>query len=1581
MVAAGIMLAATAFMASAADFTAENYWENPQMVGENRETAHATYVPYSTVAKLKADAKFYATPWVEPASDLRISLNGQWKFNYVGDPANRPTDFMQEGFDASQWAEIPVPANWEMHGYGTPIYCNERSPFGDSEAAAGKIGRSYNGWAYDYNPVGSYLRTFEVPADWADKQLLLNFGGIYSAAFIWVNGQYIGYTQGANNDHEFDITSAARTGQNTLAVQVIRWSDGSYLEQQDMFRMSGIYRDVTLTAVPRTFVRDHYITAKLDPNAGYTSGQFNVELDIANRASAAASVTAQVELIGPDGASVWTSPAQAVSNLVSGAEQKVTLTTSLSNLQLWSAEVPTLYTVLVKLSDANGRELEAFATKYGFREIEQIGALIYINGQRIWFKGVNRSDTDPVLGRAVNEQTMLTDVLLMKQHNMNTIRTSHYPNAAKMYAMFDHFGLYTIDEADLECHPTTQLSSVPEWEKAFVDREERLVLRDRNHPAVVFWSLGNESGCGPNFKACYDRVRSLDPRLIHYEGQKAFRKTTKEYIYSDFTSTMYPSIQQAIWDDQDSRYQDTPHILVEYAHAMGNAVGNLQEYWDMMESCKRQIGGCIWDWIDQGIYRPSELLAGNPRGYTTGYDYPGPHQGNFVCNGLLAPDRKVTSKLIEVKKVYQYIKTKNFDPAAGTIEVTNAYAFLPLSEFELHWSLLSDGVEVESGVLADLQAAPGETVTLTIPYSAAKIGSGEEGLLNLSYRRKHAAPALDAGHEVALEQFTVQEPGALPEINLDELTATMTVSTDENITVRGADFSYQFAPSGRLISMYHANTEFIHQMQGPTFDPYRWIENDPDPGNEHLASQTKQVSITYNEGSAEATKSVTISTFYTAGSLGQYILRYTIYANGQMDMEAQFAGSSSVRRLGVSMALNPDLEQVEYYARGPWANYCDRKTGSLAGIYRTTVTDMKELYVNPQTMGGREDMRRLRLSDKDGHASLLIEAENLPSFTALHFTDYDLAEAAHDYDLTPRKETILHLDAIHRGIGNGSCGIDVGTLNQYKVPSSQIVTYKARFTPEAELMIGDEDPSLLDASNWLKTFSVSGNLGYKYEKNFLKPNRACNTIDGFFIVPPGTTPEVYLTLSGEANAVIFVDTEGDGSYSTRVTPRPNTGAYRIPVGKDGETLKGRIVISKEEITSADLKFPGLYYNFEYLCSNTHPLEGYTYPAGKVDGNQQTYLKQISSEGALENISWKASAYSPVVNVPVTGYVLANPGEEFPLTFKANFSGPYSTSQKYQDMRYTCGWAYVDWYGTGNWQFLGRYGLREGEEGFDAIGCNYQAVKEITLPLTAPADAAGRDCRVRMIYSDAWRDMTGPNYQNIFNGVAYDVRIRLTGDGSRYSDSEPRFCPNGSQHPQGKAYVASISTLGAQTDVDYSWSSQPDFYSVVPVTIEALPGQEFTLTVKGNRAGSLTSADQDLRWNVCHIFSDFGGEFTEDTRYGLYEWESGFKAAYGNSKLVLDIAHPVKIPADATPGVKTLRLIYQNAWRQLGGPIAQDVYEGQALDLSIRVLSSEDALPNIPTLKHSNTTYDLQGRRVTHPTRPGLYIRAGQIIRR
>ncbi len=808
------------------------YWEDETRFEENKEVGHATYLPYASEAEMTADAEYYRMPWVDNHSSRYLLLNGDWSFYFVPEPSQRPLNFYKEDFDVSGWETIPVPSNWEMQGYDRPIYANVEYPHANTPPYIdARKGFNDGGKNYGINPVGSYVRFFDLPKGWENRRTFIHFGGIYSAALVYLNGKYVGYTQGANNVAEFDLTPYLRTGRNRLAVQVFRWSDGSYLECQDMFRMSGIFRDVCLYSTPKVSVRDHYITSRLDAQAGYKAGELSVALKLDNRDGLSGKKDIALRLLAPDGSLV---AEKELTVSFTGKDREVeakALFSSLKDLQLWTAETPNLYTLHV-IQREGGKDEMAFSTKYGFRDIEVRGPLVYINGQRVFFKGTNRHDTHPLYGRAVPVESMLRDVLLMKQNNINTIRTSHYPNAAKMYAMFDYFGLYTMDEADLEDHANQSISDMLSWIPSFVDRIDRMVLRDRNHPSVIFWSLGNEAGGGSNFQACYDAARRLDNRPIHYEGTRD-GKDFGGNRFSDLYSKMYPGMN---WMDKYVNSFDKPMFICEYAHAMGNAIGNLKEYWQSIESSSSTIGGAIWDWVDQAIYEPHEIKKGIYRLHT-GYDFPGPHQGNFCSNGIIPATRDESPKLKEVKAVYQYVHFgflgMDVKKDEASVLLKNTYDFLPLDGFYLRWQAVKDGVALAADSMMLERVMPDDSLAVTLRLNTLKLRqaqkAGEEVMLNLQVCKKEAAPWAPAGHVVAQQQYTLLERGPLPELSTKggRKLALQVEETESTVSVKNANVEAVFnRRNGQMMSLVMNGQAVVSKGQGFVYDNHRWIEND-----------------------------------------------------------------------------------------------------------------------------------------------------------------------------------------------------------------------------------------------------------------------------------------------------------------------------------------------------------------------------------------------------------------------------------------------------------------------------------------------------------------------------------------------------------------------------------------------------------------------------------------------------------------------------------------------------------------------------------------------------------------------------------
>ncbi len=1041
------------------DVPMANVWEDETFFGENKEEGRATYMPYASVAKMKADAR-YEFPWLDPENAEFMSLNGMWNINWVETIAQRPGKdaFWGDDVDVSAWNTIKVPSCLEMEGYGDPMYVNVNYPFKNNppliEMKDGLL-----------NSVASYRRDFELPANWGDKRVFLHFDGIYGAAFIWMNGNYVGYTQSGNNDAEFDVTGHLREGKNNVSVQVIRWSDASYLEGQDMWHMSGIHRDVFLFAAPKTFVRDHYITSNLSAADGYKAGSMNVAVEMDNRDGVAVAKSVEVALIAPDGSKV--AKKDVAFEFAAGETVKKAnlFFENLAGLQLWSAELPNLYTVEVVQKDAAGNEEHVFSTKYGFRHIEIKGGLVYVNGERILFKGANLQDTHPVTGRSVDIETMLTDVKMMKQSNMNTVRTSHYPRQAKMNAMFDYYGLYCMDEADLECHKSWEdggekggITNEDSWKAQYVDRTVRMVYRDRNFPSIIFWSLGNESGGGRNFGHTYAAVRALDQRPIHYEG--ASRGGT---AHSDIYSEMYPLLTEV--DDHANGKTDNsypyygntngqPYFMCEYAHAMGNAVGNLQEYWDAIESSKYGIGGCIWDWVDQSIYDAEDIKNGNfevdgMNKYRTGSDYPGPHQGNFVNNGLVAADRAWSPELTNVKHVYKYIKFLSFNAETKQLKIKNNYDFISLDCFYLRYAVLADGVEVENGIVEMPALAPNAEGVVSLPYSATA-AEGVELMLNVEICYKDVQTWVDRDYAIATEQYTLAERGASP-LTLNGNEEISLVKTTDGYKVSSSVMEMTFASNGTMNS-WTVNGKTI-AVEGPEYDNYRWVENDKP--TESLGEYNAKNGITSKSATftlSQDKKSVNV-VINASGWFCKYVFKYTITADGALLVDAAYTVvPKDARRIGLSLVFPAEFEQVEYYAYGPFENYVDRRGGSMLGRYYTTVSDMFEPYPKPQSMGNREGLRDLLLFNPDEGYGIKVETRGDVAFSALHYKDVDLKNAGHIWELQ-KGNVHAHFDCAQKGIGNGSCG-NVATLDKYLIPQGGEYSCSLLFTPVTDIESG-----------------------------------------------------------------------------------------------------------------------------------------------------------------------------------------------------------------------------------------------------------------------------------------------------------------------------------------------------------------------------------------------------------------------------------------------------------------------------------------------------------------------------------------------
>lgn len=1096
---------------------------------DHKETAHATYIPYTTSSEMKTDKDFYNTPWVASKSSLVKLLNSdtEWKFCYVPGTQYGPaaSEFYAKDFEqsseyvAANWKSIRVPLSWEMAGYGTPVYTNVGYPFEYNAPKAVKSRTQTQ--ESDHNAIGFYRRNFAIDDTWKDKRIFLHFDGVYSAAVVWVDGKYVGYTQGSNNDAEFDITAAldkasdgssiltgdGASQEHQLSVRVYRWCDGSYLEGQDMWHLSGIHRDVYLVAKPKVFVSNAVVKAS-ELTSDATSGNLNVALTIDNRDKVAdIKKNLFVSLVDQEDKEIASDEAIYTSDHDTNGKQELNITfMGLKDLKPWSAETPYLYKVIVsqKEESANGKEEMTFSIPFGFRNITKEGNLIKINGQRVFFKGVNTQDTHPEYGRAIDMETMMKDLMMMKRANINTVRTSHYPRQAKMYAMMDALGFYVMDEADVECHSSWQMSNVTNittissWSNQFVDRNTRMVKRDINHPCVIFWSLGNESGDGVCMTNAYNAVKALDDtRFVHYEGTFNSGGLSQN---SDLYSNMYPSVSAVRGKKAGSN--NRPYFICEYAHAMGQAVGNLKEYWDEIESSTGIIGGCIWDWVDQAIYKPTstgvdkDLSTNGYHKWTAGYDYnkvaknhPGglSFEGNFLDNGLVTPDRRWSGKLTEVKKVYQNVVFSDFEASSKKVTLKNKFAFTALTsnQYDLAYRVLKDGRLVEEGKVSSWESIkPGESKAIALPITTS-VDENHEYLVNVALCNREKKEWAEAGYAIADAQFSISEQEATDEVKgtdapmgLPTLAANQaeegceTLSIDnENRTLSGKDksgkpFSITFDDKGKMTkwmydgkSLLNAGTDgVLANNAAPDFNSMRNIDNDVSTSIAQVNQSTSTEIVSGNDLKLSDDKlSATMRMSGTATNC-TYVIDYTIYADATMDMKVTFTPSADTRRLGIGMQLAAGFENVEYYARGPWSNYSDRKYGSYLGRYTTTVDDMVEEEIHPQTYGDHQDLRELILTNVAESLRLGVKVGGNASFSLSHYDETAWCGGSgtprktiwdnntHWYDLQKQKQVYAHFDYWQRGLGNNSCGGDA-CLTDYRCPTSGNHTYTLRFLP------------------------------------------------------------------------------------------------------------------------------------------------------------------------------------------------------------------------------------------------------------------------------------------------------------------------------------------------------------------------------------------------------------------------------------------------------------------------------------------------------------------------------------------------------
>ncbi len=1000
-------------------------FENQRIVHRNREPARANFVPYpDEKSALTGERK--ASAWFR-------SLNGSWKFHYDESPDLAPAGFHEESFDASGWDNIPVPSNWQMVGYGHPHYTNIMYPFPVDPPRVPTE-----------NPTGSYRRDFHIPKEWKGQRVFLMFQGVDSAFHVWVNGRPVGFSKGSRSPAEFDITKFTRPGKNTLAVRVYQWSDGSYLEDQDMWWLSGIFRDVYLTSTPTLHIRDFFVRTELDQE--YKNAVLEVRANVRNyTGKTAANCTLEMTLLDAAHKPVLAEPAIVGFRVNAAAEKVVNLEAAVSNPSKWTAETPYLYTLLLTLRYASGRVIEAEACKVGFRSVELKNGNLLVNGVRIMIKGVNRHDHDPDMGRAVPLEAMIRDVQLMKQHNINAVRTSHYPNDPRFADLCDRYGLYMIDECDLETHGFAiikrwnQLTDDPRWQAACVDRMTRLVERDKNHPCVIMWSLGNESGFGRNHVAMAKKARALDPtRLIHYEGDYKMK-------VADVYSVMYPTIeflagsgeakkkiQRGGYEPNNPAWRNKPFICCEYAHAMGNGPGNLKEYWETFYKYKRLQGGLVWEWLDHGIRKRT---AKGVEYFAYGGDFGDkPNDGNFVTDGLLFPDRTPSPGLIEYKKVLEPVLVEAVSLAAGKVRVTNRYDFASLDHLATSWTVVADGRVLQSGQLPTPRVPAGKSRVVTIPFKTPVPAPTTDYWLNIHFKMASNTTWTKAGHEVAWAQF--QLPLKAKKAHVIKIRKMPKLTCEEErstIRVAGGGFEITFDKVRGVISSWTANGKRL-LCTGPRLnfwrapiDNDRWIVGEwRNSGLHWLRHRTDRVECKV----VKAGRAVRIEVASRIAPpvsdrafLCDYV--YTILGTGDMLIEVRGIPQGNwpevLPRIGLQMTLPKGMDRARWYGRGPGESYPDSKQANRLGIYSCKVGDLYTPYVFPQENGNRTDVRWVAFADKRGRG-LFAQGNPLLNFSAHRFTTKDLDEARHTCELPRRDEITVNLDYRQNGLGSASCG-------------------------------------------------------------------------------------------------------------------------------------------------------------------------------------------------------------------------------------------------------------------------------------------------------------------------------------------------------------------------------------------------------------------------------------------------------------------------------------------------------------------------------------------------------------------------------
>lgn len=999
-------------------------WENARIFSMNKQAGRCTSAVFPDIQSAQKDERQH----------LERTLNGTWQFLWVPAPALKPDDFYQPNFDDSSWDQISVPSQWELSGYGVPIYAPFHMPPSLKKKNIPNIDP-------DDNPVGSYRLKFELEKDWAARQIYLQFDGVCSAFYVWLNGQFVGYSQDSMLPAEFYISPYLKEGENLLAVQVYRFSDGSYLEDQDMWFLSGIYRSVRLFALPEVTIRDFLLDSELIQN--YTQAKFNVKASIFRHGDSnkpAQSYRLEVQLFDSQGKIVQSE--ECLVPPFSTGEVSVNLSLQVSRPQLWSAEEPHLYRVFLHLKDQSGKTLEVRTSNFGFREVKIADRQLWINGKSVILRGVNRHDFDPLTGHTMSEERLLEDVRLMKQNNINAVRTSHYPDDERFYNLCDRLGLYVMDEANIETHGyRDEMAGDMQWLDAMMDRVQRMIQRDRNHPSVIIWSLGNESSTDQKFARMADLTRQLDPsRPVHYE-----QDIRGEYV--DMFSMMYPTpqnIEQLIhggkysfrsgilgWYTIHGKYTEhLPMVLCEYAHAMGNSLGNFEKYMQLFEKYPQMIGGFIWDFADQGILTRTD--DGRPF-WAYGGDLGDPYRfSTFGCNGIFAADRTPHPAVRTVKKGYQPVQMEMTEPDSGQFVIRNKYVFRSLEFLSLKWRVEINGDVHQFGKIDRLPIPAGGELGIHLDLDRPMLNQGDEGFIIFSFCLNEEMEWAEKGFELAWEQFKLtfpvldQQP-VLQDAHHGDLTV---VETDTHLKISSMDFEVGFNRKNGLLDTYVVNNISLIKAG---LKPNLWrvrIDNDIAHhnlykiaklvyGRQFWRESTKKIrlkTLTW-EKTAKNTLLVQVE-WKVSGGKNPFATTYEILPNREILVCSSFTPNRELERMGMQVVLPGDYDHITWFGLGPQETMPDRLSGAVVGKFSGKVPQLMHHYIRPQENGNRSDVRWVALKNEQGHGLLVRALDGINfCFSVWNCNQDDLADANHIHELPTRDMVTLNLDLIQKGVG------------------------------------------------------------------------------------------------------------------------------------------------------------------------------------------------------------------------------------------------------------------------------------------------------------------------------------------------------------------------------------------------------------------------------------------------------------------------------------------------------------------------------------------------------------------------------------